>query len=95
MCPTARAVDSLGSFVISDVVVSNEGREGEREGLEAITPQLVSAREVVDLRPQAASRPHRDAPPEESAWHVVVVVDARPVDWMVVGQSCRSVKVEV
>jgi hypothetical protein len=51
---------------------TKEGREKERG--ETTTPLLVSARREVgdregevDLRSQAASRPHGDAPPEEAA----------------------------
>jgi hypothetical protein len=78
--------NSYGSFAISDVMVSNKGREGGKQEGEAIALQFVSAREagdregeVVDLRPQAALRPYGDAPPEEAVWHVDVIVDARPV----------------
>jgi hypothetical protein len=66
-------VDGCGIFVIGDAVVSHEGRKG-RGGEEATTPLLVSARREVgdregevDLRSQAASRPHGDDPPEEAA----------------------------
>jgi hypothetical protein len=69
---TACVVDGCGIFVIGDAVVSHEGRKGK--GGETTTPLLVSARREVgdregevDLRSQAASRPHGDAPPEEAA----------------------------
>ena len=58
--------------MIGDAVVSHEERG--KKGVEATAPLLISARrgvgdreEVVDLRSQAASRPHGDAPPEEAA----------------------------
>ena len=75
--------------MIGDAAVSDKGRkEGERRGGSHCSTAGIGEGEgwgdregeVVDLRSQVALCPHGDAPPEEAAWHVDVIVDARPAE---------------